>query len=180
MDANGKPTGFYLTTNTLMRPGASVAKAAQTDYADASTVPFVVLPGGARLPGGGKASPGDYALVITPKSVSYAVVGNSGPPAKLGEGSRALLTALGTSSIAPGGAYTLLLPGTGEVAKAWPHNASAIQADGSRKLAAALGVVGPGATLAVARACASGRLEHFQLISVHTRLQRSNRRSHQV
>jgi hypothetical protein len=142
-DAQGRTNGFYLTTNTLIRPGAS-APFLQSDYADALLVPFVVMPGGQRLPTITQWNPGDLAVVVWNGRVVYAVVGDSGPRASIGEASRALLQRLGTSSVEERDpATTLLFPGTFPRLRSrpWPLTADVIEEEVRRALASVPGGV---------------------------------------
>jgi hypothetical protein len=160
LDVNGRETEFYLTTNTLRRPGSRSDSKVQADYADASTVPFIVLPGDTPLPGGRTARPGDYAAVVANNRIVFAVVGDSGPQTSLGEGSRSLLAALNLSSIdSPTGAYTALMPGTSSLDMTpWPITAAAITMTGMKKLRAALGAATDAAALMTLKACAGVKL----------------------
>ncbi|MEA3037138.1 MAG: hypothetical protein QOH04_2915 [Sphingomonadales bacterium] len=140
-DDAGHTTGFYLTTNTLTRPGAS-APLRQSDYADALAVPFIVMPGGQALPTSHQWQPGDIAVVVWNGRVAYGVVGDTGPKAEIGEASRALLQQLGTSDIDEDHpATTLLFPGTAEriLRGGWPLTPAGIQEEARRALAAAPG-----------------------------------------
>jgi hypothetical protein len=142
-DAEGRPNGFYLTTNTLIRPGAS-APFIQSDYADALVVPFIVMPGGQRLPTSTQWEPGDLALVAWRGRVAYAVVGDTGPRSKIGEASRALLQRLGTTSVGDNDpATTVLFPGTFQAIRArpWPLTAEVIEEEVRRALASVPGGV---------------------------------------
>jgi Fungal chitosanase of glycosyl hydrolase group 75 len=113
---NGVERAYYLTQTALRRPGASESSLQQSDYANANALPFIVLPGGFKLPDGVRWSVGDVALVFWKSSVVAAVVGDTGPSGKLGEGSRELLRELrGNSSATIDGhdfVITVLLPGT--------------------------------------------------------------------
>lgn len=129
-DAQGKDNGFYLTTNTLVRPGAPGNSRVQSDYADATKVPFIVIPGGLKLPNDQHWRSGDLAVVAWKGKVAYGVVGDQGPSNKLGEASRALLQQLGTLSVDPKDpATTLLFPGSSSrILTHWPLAASGIKA----------------------------------------------------
>jgi hypothetical protein len=142
-DAQGRTNGFYLTTNTLIRPGAE-APFVQSDYADALLVPFIVMPGRQRLPTSTPWNPGDLAVVVWRGRVAYAVVGDTGPRSKIGEASRALLQRLGSSSVEDDDpATTLLFPGTAARIRArpWPLTAEVIQTEVRRALASVPGGV---------------------------------------
>lgn len=121
-DAAGNSLPFYLTTNTLRRPGATEGSLVQSDYADASRIPFIVIPGGVMLPDGMRGRPGDLAIVVANGRTAYAVIGDSGPANKLGEGSQALLRVLGIGPTDdPNAVTTLLFPGTAAgVTGPWP------------------------------------------------------------
>lgn len=157
-NASGRDSDFYLTVNTLRRPGSARDTRRQADYADAGSVPFIVLPGRVRLPLGKSAGPGDYAAVVVGGKVAYAVVGDSGPSGKLGEGSHALHAVLGTHSIdAVDGSYTLLFPGTADYAgSAWPLTTNHIAERLRSKLRALFGG-SDGDALASVRRCALAR-----------------------
>jgi hypothetical protein len=126
---DGRTNGFYLTTNTLTRPGARPPMS-QSDYADALLVPFIVMPGGQRLPTPSQWEPGDLAVVVWRGRIAYAVVGDTGPRTEIGEASRALLQTLGTSTVPDSEpATTLLFPGTAQRIRArqWPLTEAVIR-----------------------------------------------------
>ncbi|MFM0077153.1 glycoside hydrolase family 75 protein [Paraburkholderia sediminicola] len=134
VDANGKETGFYLTTNTLMRPGAPYNSNVQSDYADATQVPFIVMPGGLKLPMKATWAAGDLAVVAWHGHVAYAVVGDSGPSNKIGEASRALLAELSAWSISANDpATTLVFPGTAHrIRGQWPLTKDLIRSEAAK------------------------------------------------
>jgi hypothetical protein len=140
--ADGKETGFYLTKNTLRRPGSNDASRVQDDYADATKVPFIVISGGLKFPMTGPWQPGDLAVVVWRGRVAYAVVGDTGPRTKLGEGSRALLADLGVSGIEKDDpATTLLFPGSaGWKGNQWPLTKEMIAEAVKKKIAESGGV----------------------------------------
>jgi hypothetical protein len=121
-DAAGNMLPFYLTRNIVMRPGSSEDSLVQSDFADASNIPFIVMPGGVPLPGAMRWKAGDLAIVVANGRTAYAVIGDSGPSGKLGEGSRALLRELGIGPTDdPAAVTTLLFPGTAaRIAGSWP------------------------------------------------------------
>lgn len=142
-DAQGRANGFYLTTNTLTRPGATHPPI-QSDYADALLVPFIVMPGGQRLPTRTQWAPGDLALVVWRGRTAFAVVGDTGPRTKIGEASRALLRRLGTMSVGDDDpATTLLFPGTAARIRSrpWPLTAEVIETEVRRALGSVPGGV---------------------------------------
>ncbi|WP_316228259.1 glycoside hydrolase family 75 protein [Bradyrhizobium sp. SZCCHNR1039] len=136
----GKQRPYYLTTTALKRRDASSSTTKQSDYANASIVPFVVLPGGLTLPDGMKWKVGDIALVVWKSNVVAAIVGDVGPRLKLGEGSRALLRELrdGKSSATidkDGPVTTILMPGATSAASAnWPIDTKVLEKDGATML----------------------------------------------
>jgi hypothetical protein len=159
-DKNNNPNGFYLTTNKLLRPGADGNSLAQFDYADASKVPFFVIPGRNPFPGGAIPRPGDYALILANGRSSFAVLGDIGPPKKLGEASRALLHDLHASSIGEGDAYSIVLPGTSTVSQmAWPLSDAEIQKRGAEQLGKVFGL-SPALAMAAGKLCATGGAPH--------------------
>jgi hypothetical protein len=106
--------GFYISCTSLS--DRTKSRDDPTRYVDASTIPYVVLPGwlarevGARL--------GDFAVVLNQHSqkISYAIFADIGT---LGEGSVALADNLGIWSNARaggrrGGVFYLVFPGTGD------------------------------------------------------------------
>ncbi|MEG8028958.1 hypothetical protein [Sphingomonas aerolata] len=151
----GKELDYYLTANKLRRAGASGATLSQSDYADASSVPFLALHGRLNYPTAQQPRVGDYAAVVVRGRVAFGVFGDIGPATKLGEASRALLRQLGRDTVEEGGAYTVLLPGSSQLASlGWPLTADAIRNGARFKLAAAMRI--PDAELdGVLRACAA-------------------------
>jgi hypothetical protein len=148
-DSEGRANGFYLSTNTLIRPGAT-APFIQSDYADALLVPFIVMPGGQRLPTPDQWQPGDLAVVVWNGRVAHGVVGDTGPRSKIGEASRALLQRLGTTSVGDDDpATTLLFPGTAQriLSRPWPLTRGTIEEEVRRLFTSV-----PGG-LAALRAC---------------------------
>lgn len=124
-DVNGKALDFYLTTTAHHRPGTSSDSLRQSDFVDASKIPFIAMPGGQKLPGNIPYSQGDIAVVIRGKHLSYAVVGDIGPSGKIGEASAAVFWQLdikGPIELSRGPAtMTLLFPGTANLLKKeWP------------------------------------------------------------
>lgn len=122
-DAQGRERHFYLTTTWLTRPDATEGSKVQSDYVDASTVPYIVMPGGVILPRGEEVQPGDLAAVVYGHKTVWAVVGDSGPKDSLGEASRALLNRLtgGSDVEEEYPAATILFPGTSsEILTHWP------------------------------------------------------------
>lgn len=106
--------GFYISCTSLS--DRTKSRDDPTRYVDASTIPYVVLPGwlareaGARL--------GDFAVVMNQRSqqISYAIFADIGT---LGEGSVALADNLGIWSNARAGGrsrgvFYLVFPGTGD------------------------------------------------------------------
>lgn len=122
--SDGNPSWYYLTKTSLRRPGAPGDSLVQSDYVDASSIPFVVMPGGIVLPNDQSYQPGDLALVAWKGNIIAAIVGDTGPREKFGEGSRALLRALrggSSSATIEAGVTTILLPGTAAaVVTKWP------------------------------------------------------------
>lgn len=166
-DEHGLPTQYYLTTNTLRRPGSSASTTLQSDYADASLVPFIVVPGDGRLPGGLTASPGDYAIIVANGAAVYAVVGDSGPSNRLGEASRALLARLGGSTIdSADGAFTMVFPGTADLGSMkWPLDPVVIQRNGENKIKNVVAMPA-GNPVAVAKSCASALSRSLRRVGI--------------
>lgn len=143
LDAQGQPTDYYLTTTALRRPGAPGNTRNQADYVDAAQVPYVVLPGGVKLPVATPWAAGDLAVLVWKGRTVYAVVGDTGPADKLGEISRAALMGLRGGGVAPlppeDPVTTLVFPGTaGKLQGRWPLTAADIATEG-RKLVQAAG-----------------------------------------
>jgi hypothetical protein len=137
---------FYVTTTALQRPGAADDSRVQSDNVDAAKVPYIVLPGGLTPPEGLRWRLGDLAAVQWHGRVVYAVVGDIGPPHRLGEASRALLARLRPAGVegidADDPATTVVFPGThARVLTHWPLTAAAIAAQG-RAAAAGTGLAG--------------------------------------
>lgn len=133
---NGKPSGqpvvqtrsdpkpgYYVSTTSLENPAYPVTD--PRHWANASTVPYIVLPlehhdFGGRL--------GDYGAVIDLASqrVAYVTVADLGPPHNLGEGSIALAKALRVNPSAKSGgvgsgiAY-IFFPNSGDGTLKTPH-----------------------------------------------------------
>ena len=138
VDAQGQPTDHYLTITSLRRPQSPGNSRTQSDYVDAALVPYVVLPGGVKLPVPMPWTVGDLAVIVWKGRTVYAVIGDTGPADKLGEASRAALKALrggGIDAIPAGDpATTLVFPGSaGRLRGLWPLTVAAIDAAG-RKL----------------------------------------------
>ena len=100
---NGRPViqsasdpapGFYISTTSL--EDGSKDKTDPRRYVDSESINFFVLPG--RLSLGAKL--GDFGVVIRPATndYEYAIYGDVGPAAKIGEGSIALAANLGIPS----------------------------------------------------------------------------------
>lgn len=132
---------YYLTTTSLRRPGTIFSEAVQSDYANAVVLPFIVLPGGLKLPEGMTWKVGDLALVVWRTNIIPAVVGDTGPRNKFGEASRALLGALhdgrNASTIEESDpASIILLPNMeGDILSKWPIDSKALEKQGARVLA---------------------------------------------
>lgn len=138
---SGVDRPYYLTTTSLRRPGSQVADALQSDYANAVLLPFVVLPGGLKLPEEMSWKIGDLALVVWRTNIMPAVVGDLGPGGKFGEASRALLGALhdgkNASTIEEADpASVILLPEMeGDLLKKWPIDPKDLEKRGAAVLA---------------------------------------------
>ena len=155
-DVRGDETDYYVTTNILRRPGSDRDSDVQADYADASTIPFIVLPDGVALPAAMRSGAGDYAAVVVDGRVAFALVGDSGPSYGLGEASRALLGKFGVSSVGVSpGAFTVLFPGSSNYAdRAWPIDPASIESEGITRLQALFGG-SPAQALAKLKQCAA-------------------------
>jgi len=86
--ADGPSNGYFISSTTLENPVAPREDGcAPGRYLDAENVPFVVLPKG----GFGKVRVGDIAIARLKQGgvdrVVYGIVGDGGPPTKLGEAS---------------------------------------------------------------------------------------------
>jgi hypothetical protein len=83
--------GFYISTTSL--EDTSLHASNPRRYVDASSINFIVLPGG--LGEGNEL--GDFAVVINPKTeaIGYAVYADVGPHNQIGEGSIALANSIG-------------------------------------------------------------------------------------
>mgnify|MGYP001147637693 CR=1 FL=1 len=139
---NGKPSGnpliqtesdpapgFYISTTSL--EDRTKDRNDQRRYVDAESINFFVLPG--RLGMGAKL--GDFGVVIRPQfnNYAYAIYGDVGPAAKLGEGSIALAATLGIPSNPKCGGVchgliTIVFPGT---TKGWPLTQAQIDQNAS-------------------------------------------------
>ena len=133
--ANGQPLDFYLTTTALRRPGSPGDTRVQSDYVNAAQVPYVVVPGRLSVSGLPAWAPGDLALMVWHGRTVYAVVGDTGPKAKIGEASRAALAALQSGAVSPidskDPAATVVFPGTAAmVMSKWPLSAATIETAG--------------------------------------------------
>jgi hypothetical protein len=123
--------GYYVSTTALFdknKPARSPAR-----YVDASQIPYVALPPEAKEWG---AKLGDFAVVMNGKSgrLSFAIVADVGPPAKLGAGSIALADAVGIASSPrdgglPFGVVYAVFTGSGN---GGPRSAADIQSEGKR------------------------------------------------
>src|SRR5262249_19036103 len=108
-DARGNPVvqgvgdpapGYYVSTTTLTNPG--FPRESPTHYADSSTIPFIVLPGGGRYP----RFTSQKLLRLGDVGAAYNIVNGkmclaqfceTGPSQKIGEGSISLAQALGVN-----------------------------------------------------------------------------------
>jgi hypothetical protein len=93
--------GYYVAMTSLTNPGVSQDKPAH--YIDASTIPFVVLPGGGRFKHFTSLKPlklGDVGVVYNRQNgqMCFVQFAETGPADKLGEASIALATALGINA----------------------------------------------------------------------------------
>lgn len=84
--------GFYVSPTSLQDPSRAVTDPRR--YVDASTIPYIVLPGLVR--DRGRVRLGDFAVVRNRANgkVAFAIYADGGPAGKLGEGSIALAKAL--------------------------------------------------------------------------------------
>lgn len=106
VDANGNPVvqtatdaapGYFVSTTTLTNP--AFPRQASGHYIDASTIPFIVMPGG-RFRNFTSAKPlrlGDVGVAYNRQNgkLCFAQFADTGPAGKIGEGSIALAAALG-------------------------------------------------------------------------------------
>jgi len=106
IDGNGQPVvqssndpapGYYVSKTSLENPGFDPADPRR--YIDASTIPYVVLPGSRyqQFTQAANIRLGDLAAVYNIKTgkLSFAIFADTGPRTKLGEGSIALAESLG-------------------------------------------------------------------------------------
>ena len=104
-DSHGNPVvqkahdpapGFFVSPTSLQRPDRAPEDPRR--YVDASTIPYIVLPGLVRDRGGVRL--GDFATVRRRSNgkFSHAIYADGGPAGKIGEGSIALAKALGLPS----------------------------------------------------------------------------------
>lgn len=137
--ADGSPGPFYVSPNALIRPGSPGRSQVQSDYADASQVPFIVIPKRLEAPNDMTIHPRDLAVVVWRDKIVYAVVGDIGPAKKIGEASHALLKALGTTTGSPGHPLTtVIFPGTADrLADKWPLIPTVIETEGHKLVDAA-------------------------------------------
>ena len=104
-DSHGRPVvqtardpapGFFVSPTSLQDSNRRVENPRR--YVDASTIPYIALPGLVRDRGG--ITLGDFATVRNRRNgrVSHAIYADGGPSGKIGEGSIALAEALGIPS----------------------------------------------------------------------------------
>ncbi len=151
-DAAGQPVvqgpadpapGFFVSRTSL--EDRSRAERDPRRYVDASSIPYIVLPGGAAnrqfLREAGVRL-GDLAVVHNRRTgrTAFAIWADTGPAHHLGEGSIALAEALGYDNTSPrsGGTeaeenLTLVLGGSG---RGWPRTRAQIEADAAARFAA--------------------------------------------
>lgn len=101
IQTSGEYTGYFVSSTSLQNK--AFKQDDQRRYLDSRVVPFLVLPRRSAFLSQGGAELGDLAFVIDPMSQLYtfAVVGDLGPPAKLGEASIALAAAIKGKHIDP-------------------------------------------------------------------------------
>ena len=90
--ASDPAPGFYVSMTSLQDPARP--KRDPRRYVDSASIPYIVLPERAQSSGG--ARQGDFAAVRNKRNgrVSFAILADTGPPGKIGEGSMALARAL--------------------------------------------------------------------------------------
>ena len=148
-DANGAPTGFFVSTTSLFDPAFAATDPRR--YLDARTVPHFVLPGGESGPFGTAhgIKLGDIALIARGNRGVFAVFADAGPRDKLGEASPAVITRLAGApdvtnrlpSAITAGVTTLVFAGSRNgLAEMPPHSARVIAEAGQRALEAAGGL----------------------------------------
>ena len=142
-DDKGELRDFYLTTTAYRRPNANSDSLKQSDYVDAAKIPYIVMPGGQKLPGNIPYEQGDIAVVVRGKHIAYAIIGDAGPSKKIGEASAALLWQLDTKGpvefTRTPATMTILFPGTRKLLKKeWPVDPNEIK----RKARTLLGELG--------------------------------------
>jgi hypothetical protein len=160
-DETGKKADYYLSTNILIDPAASDTTTVQGDYADATKIPFIVMPNGSVLPVPSGWAAGDFAAMVVNGRVAFGIVGDSGPAGKLGEASATMLDDLGIHRPATideaDGAFTLIIPGSSDYrSRPWPLDPSALRVEAKRRIVAAIGGTEEQA-IATLLACAASR-----------------------
>lgn len=105
--STGPYAGYFVSqTALIVNRGADICD--QTRYLDALTMNAIVLPRNATWRSQGVVTDGgDLAVLLDQRSgrVAFALVGDRGPAASLGEGSVALAAALGNVQVAPNATY---------------------------------------------------------------------------
>ncbi|MDX9975683.1 MAG: glycoside hydrolase family 75 protein, partial [FCB group bacterium] len=96
IQTDGDPNpGYFVSTTALQQPGLN-SKTPQAQL-NSNEVPFIVIPVKWNRSSEPGVKLGDFAAVLrlSNEKMAYAIVGDTGPNAKLGEGSVALHQALG-------------------------------------------------------------------------------------
>jgi hypothetical protein len=132
--------GFYVSFTALQDPAK--AREDPLRYVNAETIPYIVIPPQLVTAGGVKL--GDFAAVFNTKNqkLQYAIVADYGPRRHIGEGSLALVNAIGvpTGAKHPGngggaadGIVYKIFPSSGS---GWPKTLNEINSEGERLLKA--------------------------------------------
>lgn len=92
---NDPKPGYFVSTSSFKQPG--INRNTPQAQLDSNTIPYIVIPGTWQRYSAPGVKLGDFAVVLRKSTgkISYAVVGDTGPKSKLGEGSVALHEALG-------------------------------------------------------------------------------------
>ncbi|HRJ53065.1 MAG TPA: glycoside hydrolase family 75 protein [Candidatus Thiothrix moscowensis] len=89
--------GYFVSTTSFKQPRIN-GKTPQAQL-DSNTIPYIVIPSTWQRSSAPGVKLGDFAVILRKSTgkISYAVVGDTGPNSKLGEGSVALHEALGNN-----------------------------------------------------------------------------------
>jgi hypothetical protein len=148
VQSSGPFAGFYVSTTALVDEQKAVSDPAR--YVDASTVPYIVMPGEPEPQHPrDSASLGDFAAVYSERThkLAFAIFAEIGPQSSIGEGSIQLGDDLGSYAagqprnakdgvgVATASILYIVFPGTRR-APAWPVALPIIRSEGERRFAA--------------------------------------------